>query len=68
MLSKPLLRRGVPLALVLSLPIGLTAGREVGGDPRIPRIAHGGAAGVVVDLVVVGLFALAARHAGRDVS
>jgi hypothetical protein len=48
--------------MVLGLPVGLTVGREFGGDSLGYRLLYGGAAGVVVALAVVGVFALIARR------
>jgi hypothetical protein len=64
--SKVISRLAVPLAIGLGLPTGLTVGREFGGDDRILRILYGGAASVVVALVVVGVFVLLARRSGKD--
>jgi hypothetical protein len=60
--SKALSRWAVPLAIALGLPISITVGREFGGDSLGYRIGSGAAAGVVVALAVMGVFALIARR------
>ena len=66
MASKPISRWAVPLAIALSLPVSITVGREFGGDSLGLRILYGGAAGVVLALAMVGVFALLARRPNKD--
>ena len=64
--SKPISRWAVPLAIALSLPVSITAGREFGGESLGLRLLYGGAAGVVLALAVMGVFALLARRPDKD--
>jgi hypothetical protein len=66
MASKRVTRWALPLSLGLSLPIGITMGREFGGDSLGLRVLYGGVAGGLAALAIASLIALLSRRSGTD--